>query len=185
MAVSDILINASRTDWTLTQDFTFWYGQNSKFTKYDIGTFIKSDEAPLDIWKKCTMSVEVPQLTSSEMDTVLGGERRANIRMQELFRFTAKFRDFDGLSLRQYFNALWTATHYEYPDTIAGTVVILDSHGKVVFKSSNVVINSVSAIQYDNSSNQIAEFDVQFLSPTYSDSTINNFGKSDYVDNFN
>jgi len=183
MAVSDILINASRTDWTLTKDFEFFYIQNSKFNKFQIQDFINSEEPIQDIYSKCTMSVDVPQLTASEMDSVLGGERRTNIKMQELFRFSAKFRDFNSLALRDYFKGLWTATHFEYPADIAGSVYILHKN-KLVFHSDNVTINSVSAIQFDTTSTQIAEFDVQFLSPTYSDSSINNFGKSDYVDRF-
>ena len=182
--LSDILHNASVTDWTLTQDFSFHYVQNAKLTKFNIFTFVPVRETAIDIYAKSTISVEVPQLTASEMDTVLGGERRVNIRMQELFRFSVKFRDFNGLSLRKYFENIWISTQYEYPEEVNGTVYIYDKSGTLVFSSSNVVINSVSAIQFDNNSNQIAEFDVQFLSPTYSDSKVNDFGKSDYVDRY-
>lgn len=180
----EILQTAIKTDWVQTQDFTFEYHQNPNFTNFTLGDLLNVEGSALDMFNLCCISVDVPQATASELDTVLGGERRVNIRMQELFRFSAKFRDLKGLGLRNYFKGLWIATHSEYPDTINGSVRIMDGVGNLLFQSTNVTINSVSAVQFDNNSSQIAEFDVQFLSPTLSDFTINNFGKSNYGDVF-
>lgn len=185
MSVISTLKNASASNWTKTNEFSFMYIQNPNFNQFTLKDFVYIQGlSEIEIFEKNTISVDVPQLTAGELDTVLGGQRRPNIRMQELFRFQAKFRDEDGLSLRQYFESLWIATQYEYFDDIKGMVVILDVDGNVVFASYDVIINSVSPVQFDNNSSQIVEFDVQFLSPTYSDGVVTNFGKMKYGDSF-
>ena len=46
-----------------------------------------------------------------------------------------------------------------------------------VFGSDNLLITSVSQSQLDNNNTQAVEFTVEFVSPTFSNSLVKDFGK--------
>ena len=177
-SLQSIINGIVNNNWTLTDDFEFYFFN----TKFDISKFI-TDKNALDIFAEHTMSCEVPVLSSGEHDVVSGGERRMTTKMAELFRFNAKFRDSNGTALRRYFMKIWMAQQFEYFDDIKSDIVIMNN-GVPLFYSPNVLITSISPIQFSHDSTQIAEFDVAFMSNTYADVDVSNFGKTTYVDNF-
>ena len=186
MAIKDVMQNALNTNWTLTDNFEV-YMANPAAAKY-FGS--------LDIFKdsieKSLMTIDAPTLTSAEADNILGGERRLGVRMFEAFRFTMKFRDFNGGYLRRFFEGIWMAQQYKYPKDIQSSVSInqdtgngeFDSNIVNIFRTSNALITSVSALNFDNSSTQIAEFDVTFIANKYSNEDFTGFGESTFIDNF-
>lgn len=169
--IQRIVNQAVKTDWTLTDDFELYFYN----PKISLDSFVvTAGEESLSILKSI-VSVDIPQLSSAEMDEVSGGERRIGVKMYESFRFTVKFRDYDALSLRRYFEAIWIAQQYEYFDDIKSTVFV-ENKGINVFNTTDALITGISSIQFDNTSTQIAEFDVSFISNTLSDATIDMFG---------
>lgn len=172
--------NIVNTNWMLTDDFEFTFYNFA----IDINKFIVHENTIVqNIFDRHTMSCEIPILTTGEYETVSGGERRINNKMIEMFRFNAKFRDSDSAALRRYFMKIIAAQQFEYFDDIKSTITIMNN-GVLVYYSTNILITSISPIQFSHDSTQIAEFDVAFISNTYGDVDVNDFGKTSYVDNF-
>jgi hypothetical protein len=169
--------NILKTNWDLTDDFEFIL-TNEFLSKNSVEIFNN------EILAKAVVSVEVPVLTSQEMDVVFAGVRRTNVRMQELFRFTVRFRDFDKGIIRKYFTTLFIAQQYLYFDDVKSNIVIKLGN-KTMFGSENCFISQISAVTYDHNNTGISEFDVTFVSTSYSDEFISNFGSdTEYNHNF-
>lgn len=180
MAIKDVIDIALNTKWTITDNFevditnpkvVFW-------EPTEMGTIIQ----------KSLLSIDVPTLTSPESDYVIGGERRLGVKIFEAFRFTMRFRDFEGGQLRRYFEAIWIAQQYEYFDNIKTSVKIdsilnLDLK-KNIFRTEDALITEVSSIQFDNTSTQIAEFSVAFIANKISDELVTKFGEHTFIENF-
>lgn len=183
MGIKTIVDSALNTNWTLTDDF------NVKLENSSIQFWSNSSEHGTII-NKCLMSIDIPTLTSPETDLVMGGERRIGVKQFEAFRFTAKFRDLEGGELRRYFEAIWVAQQYMYFDKIKTNITITvphltpDNKERIIFKTEDALITSVSSIQFDNASTQIAEFDVTFIANKFSDDVLDEFGHHKFIENF-
>ena len=169
----------ANTPWTLTDEFTFIYHNKLiPIDKMNIMTSTSQDAINASI-----MSVSVPELTSAEIENVSGGERRSGVKMNEFFRFEAKFRDQDALKMRRYFEKIWMAQQYEYFNDIKSHVIVTH-RGVQVFWTSSALITGISAVEFNNETTAIGEFTLQFVSRNYNDNDITGFGDSNYVDKF-
>lgn len=182
--LQSIIQDITRTNWTFIDDYEFTFSNPNP--GFDLSDFIyksPDNEGAANVMAKSIISVDIPVLTAPEIDTVSGGERRIGVRMHEMFRFSAKFRDSESLGLRRYFMKIWAAQQYEYFDDIKSTVVITNNEVEV-FRSNNIIITGVSPVQFSSDNTQIAEFDVQFISNVYGDVDLTDFGHSKYIDKF-
>jgi len=182
MAVSDIVKKISNTNWFLTDNFEVTINNNTVKT----GHF----ENFADDVRKSVVSVTLPELTANENDQVIGGERRIGVQLFEAFRFSVKFRDFNGGQLRQFFEAIWVKQQYEYFDDIRSSVTITTSAGTgqnatILFASQDCLITGISAFSLDNNSTAIAEFDVSFYTNKFSDDLVSGFGSEKVSSIFN
>jgi len=178
-AFSRIITVISDTNWTLTDDFEFVFNNGL----IPISNLNITQGTPEDAISSAIISVDIPELTAAESDVVAGGERRMNVRMQELFRFSLRFRDRDALKLRRYFEKIWMAQQYEYFETIKSSIEIKNK-GVLIFGTFDAMITGISSITFDNNTTAIAEFTLQMVCRTYSDIDVKTFGDSTNVDNF-
>ena len=167
--INDIVQRAQNTNWTLTDNFDIIIHNPSVQDIDDAATII-----PL-----CTVSIDLPELTSAENVQVLGGEQSLGVKMFDPFRFTMKFKDFDSMSLRKYFETIWISQQYGYFDQVK-TEVILKGQNKgletILFKTSEAMIVSIGQVTFDNNTTAIAEFDVTFLTRSYTNDLIDGMG---------
>jgi len=163
--INDVLEKAKNANWTLTDDFEFFFNNSSLISPTNLAESLELG----------VIAINVPELTSPEIDEVLGGERRIGVRLFENFRFTIKFRDYGGGAIRRYFQTIWVSQQHMYFDDIKSTVSI-NSTGKTIFYTTDALITSISSINFDNNSTQIAEFDVTFLARSYSDEFVSGIG---------
>ncbi len=167
--------NALRTNWTLTDDFSFIFTNNKRPL-----TTSGSDMSVQDILDMSVINIDLPQL-GSDVETVMqAGEWRIYNAKFQPFTFSATFRDFGSLDLRNYFSIVWMDAQRGYFDKVKSTVKI-SVNGGIVFETEDCLITSVSQVQLDNSNSQIAEFTVEFSTPYYSNSQIKNFGSDEYT----
>ena len=178
-SIESIVKLATNTKWTLTSDFEVTL--ENKFIKYPMN--INTEDQWSSTLAKSIVSINSPDLTAAEVDEVLGGERRIGVRMFEAFRFTIKFRDFDGGLFKRYFENIWVAQQSTYPDDVS-TKILIHAQGKLVFGAENCLITSVSGINFDNGSAQIAEFDVVFISNSYSSQSVSEVGTNSWNASF-
>ena len=169
-STKDTVKNILQTNWDLTDDFVFVIHNTYINTKCKKGECLDNE-----VLQKSLLSVEIPVLTSQEIDNVLGGTRRINTKMQESFRFNVRFRDFDAGRLKKYFTMMWVAQQYMYFDDIKSTIHI-KVNGSTAFYSENCIITQISAQTYDTSSTGISEFEITFMSPSFTDTNIKEFG---------
>lgn len=165
----DIVKNILNTDWDISDDFEV---SINNYFMTNVPEVIQIDNEML---KKSIISVELPTLTSQELDYVFNGTRRTSTKMQEQFRFNIRFRDFEGGIMRKYFTTIWTAQNYAYFDEVK-SVVKIEMHGTTMFYSENCIITQISSQTYDHSSTGIAEFEITFISPSFTDVYIKELG---------
>ena len=173
-SINDIMINAMKTNWALTDDFQITI-QNIKRPLVVKGTGMSVQDV-LDV---SIMNVDLPQLGSTVESVMQAGEWRIYNAKFEPFSFSITFRDFGGLDLRNYFSAVWMDAQRGYFDDVKSKVTV-SLGGKLVFESADCLITSVSTVQLDNSNSQIAEFSVEFSSPYYTNAQIKEFGTDAY-----
>jgi hypothetical protein len=127
--------------------------------------------------KYAVVSVDIPPMSSQEIDTVIGGLRRINVKMYESFRFRIRFRDIDGNQIRKLFQNIFVAQQYEYFDNIK-TNINIKNGGKVIFNSEDCLIISIQQQTLDNNNTAISEFEVTFISPSISNQYLKGFGNN-------
>jgi len=173
----NIITNILNTNWDLTDDYTFFIYNDFLHTR-------GSNELNDENLQKSIISVEVPVLSSQEVDTVIGGIRRTGVKIQEQFRLVIKFRDFGGGHLKSHFTKLFAAQQYMYFDDIKSTIRIT-ANNEIQFYSENCIITQISAQTYDNNNSNISDFDVTFISPSFTDKHIMNLGSDQhYAESF-
>jgi hypothetical protein len=182
-SISDTVNNILDLNWDITDDFEITIKNNyagSLFNK-KLPDWIKKFESNLGV---SVVNVNLPQMTSQEIDVVLGGLRRTNVKMQEAFRFEMTFRDYDNGLLRKIFTAIWTAQQFKYFDEVKSTIKI-EKGGSNIFESDNCLILSVNSQTYDHNNSGLSEFSVQFISPSFSNDITKNLGiDADFADFF-
>jgi len=169
MAIHEIMTNALRADWCITDDFSIYI-----FNKYLEIDGIQGFTAQ-QILDMCVKSVDTPQISSDVTPTLVAGTWRIHSAKFQVFTFSVVFRDLAGLRLKERFTEVWHLQQREYFDDIKSEVELKVNH-HVVFASDNLLISSVSQSQFDNANSQASEFTVEFVSPTFTNNTLNNFG---------
>jgi len=187
---------------TLTSNFSNYQGDAQKHpvldsilsTKWDVknefdvyiyNNFIADKMGDTDIFTKETfdksiVSLTLPEVASQEMDNVVGGLRRHNVKMYESFRFSITFRDFSDNILRKMFTNIWVAQQYMYYDYIATGVYILKGQS-VLFSSDRCLITNISVDSYDQSATDFVTFTVNFISSELNNTYLERFGSdADY-----
>jgi hypothetical protein len=125
------------------------------------------------------VSASVSSLSSNEVDNVIARTRRLNVQMQEQFRFSLRFRDNEMGSLRKFFTAIFAMQQHSYFDDIKTTVIIMrkiEDTTNPLFHTDSALITQISEVTLNHNENSITEFDVQFVSPSYGDNIIYDFG---------
>lgn len=167
----NIVSSIMNTQWDFSDDFDFSIIFPGKY---------KDDfKINKDIIRKSVISVELPVLSSQEIDNIIGGTRRVNVKMQELFRFNVKFRDFQNGVLKRIFTILWVAQQFDYFDNVKSTIKISKSkNGKedILFLSEDCVISQISSQTFSNEESNVVEFDVTFVTPSFTNTNIVKFG---------
>ncbi len=173
MGINQIMNNALKTKWNLTDDFDFRF-TNPKYTLAGISA--DNGISPQEILDMCCMNIDLPQL-SGDIDAVLhAGEYRLNAKKFQAFTVSVTFRDVLGLKLRDHFLKIWSDTQTEYFDSIKSKLEVY-TQGNLIFESDMCLIASVSQVQLDNSNTQVSEFTVEFHTPYYTNSDMKDFGK--------
>jgi hypothetical protein len=177
LSSKDIVQNILNTNWDFSDSFDIEFTNTFAL---DRGMFLPKDE---DL-SKSVISVEVPTFSSQEIDTVLGGMRRPQVRLYELFRFVIRFRDFDGGKLRETFLKLFIAQQYQYVDVV-GSNINIKHNGRLLFNTEKALITNISSQIFDNSNSGISEFEVTFISSDFTNEEIKGFGSDgNYADSF-
>jgi len=160
MGINSILENALIAPWCLTDDFSFYYSNNMMPFEGIAGL---SPNDSLDI---AVINVDTPQLSADVTTTLVAGRWRTHSTKFQPFTFSVTFRDVAGMPLKNFFINVWAQQQKEYFDDAKSTVKI-SSAGSTVFSTEYALISSVSTSQFDNNNTAVAEFTVEFLSPTY------------------
>ena len=166
---SDVITDILTTDWDISDDFKVEIVNNFVTHK------LKLVDRLIQAGNSGVISVDLTPLSSQEIDNVIGGIRRVNVRMYESFRFGIRFRDYNGGELRKVFTDIWVAQQYMYPDEIASKITIKQKD-KVMFESDKCLITGVAQATLDNTNSTITEFEVTFITPTFSNTEIKDFG---------
>ena len=170
MGIHKIMTNALRADWALTDDFQIYI-----FNQYLQIDGIQGYTAQ-DILDMCVINVDIPTMQAEIPNTMVAGAWRVHAAKFQPFTITVTFRDLNGLRLKERFTEVWMSQQREYFDDIKSEIRI--SLGQTeVFSSDNLLITSVSQSQLDNNNTQAVEFTVEFVSPTFSNSLVKDFGK--------
>lgn len=176
MSINNVMMNAMQTQWNLTDDFDFRI-TNLKHNLGHLSSLVSL--APQEVLDMCTMNIDLPQL-SGDIDAVLhAGEYRLNAKQFQPFTVSITFRDVLGLKLREYFTKIWMDQQKEYFDRIKSKIEVY-TQGNLIFESDMCLIASVSQVQFDNANAQISEFTVEFQTPYYTNSSMQDFGKRNY-----
>jgi len=165
---NDIVQNILSTNWDYTDDFEVIIVNS--FVP-NVGKTITENEI-----KKAIISVEIPPFSAGELENIIGGQRRVNVRLYETFRFSIRLRDFDGGYLRKYFTSIWIAQQELFHDEIKTSVEIKVNNG-LIFKSDDCIITQVSGSTFDNTNTNISEITIQFSASTLITEEIKDFGK--------
>ena len=174
IGINRIMQNAKNANWALTDDFQFRFINANRPLNAT-----ESDLTAGDILDISVVNLDIPQLGSSVKTILQGGEYRIYNAIFEPFTVNVTFRDFGGMELRNYFSEVWMASQRGYFNDIKSTITI-SMGGNIIFHSDDCLINSVSQIQLNNASTQIAEFSVDFSSPYYTNALTDKFGKNTY-----
>ncbi len=174
MGINTIMRNAMQTRFCITDDFLFTFHSASR--ELNVKDTNLSAQEILDM---CIMSVNLPEVSSSTEAVLQGGEYRIYNAIFRPFEITATFRDFGSTDLRNYFASAWMDSQRGYFDDVACKVSI-QHRGKVMFESSECLVTSVSQVELDNGSTQVAEFTVSMTSPYYTNDEISKFGSDAY-----
>jgi len=174
MSINTIMRNATKTRFHLTDDFLFTFHSSSRELNIK-----DTNLASQEILDMCIMSINLPEVSSSTEAVLQGGEYRIYNAIFRPFEISATFRDFGSSDLRNYFSSIWMDSQRGYFDDVVCKVSI-QHRGKVMFESSECLITSVSQIELDNGSTQVAEFSVSMTSPYYTNDEITKFGSDAY-----
>jgi hypothetical protein len=178
----DIVQSIMSTKWDFSDDFEVTITNNFINTKFKDKGFAD------DLKKACKsaiISVDIPPMSSQEIDMVIGGIRRVGVKMYESFRFGIRFRDFEGNKLRKIFTNIFVAQQYMYLDEIATKIEIKQAN-KVLFSSEKCLITAVQQQTLDNQNTAINEFEVTFISPSITNEHLKDFGlDANYSGSFN
>jgi len=167
MGINNIMKNALNTNWTWTDDFSFF------FTNREV-QFPSMKLSQEDIWDIAVINIDLPQVSAGVNSVVIGQEYRFWIPLHDVFTFTITFRDFEEMKLKEYFTEIWVKQQSKYYDDIKSTVQIIAGEG-IMFKSDDVLITNISQTQLDNTNTQIAEFSVEFVSKTLTNNITKEF----------
>ena len=187
--IQNLIDLSKETNWSLTDNFSVYFSFPetpdgvSKYT-FDFKKFTHLENIE-DIFQMSVTTVNVPDMRSGEITSVLGGEYRIQNKMFELFRFSVTFKDFNNHVLYRYFQMLWAASQYEYLDNVKiGVFITSGDFDDVIFSSPECLIENVSQLTYDQGNTQIAEFSVEFKTATVSNMTLREFGNIKYAEKF-
>lgn len=175
MKLDDIVSKAYNTNWVLSDEFIVEIDPS------------KPNDITQDEWNMAIISMTTPELSSQTSDLVLGGSRRITSRIQDVFRFTITFRDFDQNKLRSYFETKFALQQKLYPEDIETEIIVRHLKkdiGSIIF-STRALITNISGANFNNSESGIQEFTVSFSSSWITNNNIPFFGTStfnEYID---
>ncbi len=176
--IYETMLAAATTNWTRVDDFNFTLNNQTRDLSGIATTSVD------ELFARCVVNTNLPQMGSAANNVLIGGEYRIYNAKFEPFTFDVTFRDFEVMTLRNYFMTIWMDAQRGYYDDVKSTVTISandsDGNSKKLFFSEDCLITSVSQVQMDNGNNQIAEFTVEMSSPYYSNEEITKFGSNEW-----
>jgi len=182
MDINSIIKEVQNTNWQKSDDFKIIITTSNEKLSVQKVLGVKDVDA---LWAKSVISFETPTISAPASEHYLGGEWRIQTGRPEVFKFGMKFRDFDSGDLRRYFATLFTYNQYNYvEDSYIQIKVTNTADDIVIFKSDEVLIENVSAGNFDSQNSSISEFSVQFTSPTYTDDFLERMGSKEYIEKF-
>ena len=167
MGIHNILNNALHAKWTWTDDFKFFFQNNSV-------PFPSDRLSAPDIWEMSVINIDLPQASSSVESVVIGQEYKFWVPLHDTFTFTVTFRDLQKMKLKEYFTEIWINQQSKYYDDVKSNVKIEGGDG-ILFESPEVLITNISQSQIDNANTQIIEFSVEFISKSLTNNTVKDF----------
>jgi len=119
------------------------------------------------------VSIDTPQFTNQNIEVYVGDQWRIHNGRDELYRFSMTFRDQDQMKLYKKFVTAYQFQKSQYLEDCKSYITLwkdadyMDEVDKKLFDFEEVMIDSVSQLQFNNTTEaQIAEFTVQFKTPT-------------------
>jgi hypothetical protein len=179
---NDIIQKIMSKEWDLSDNFAV-----SITNPFIITHFSQYKEDLVSAGEEAIISVNIPPMSAQEIDEVLGGLRKTSVRTYEQFRFSIRFRDYGGGTLRKLFNTIFIAQQYMYLDEIATEIKITQKgyEDSLVFKSSECLITAIQEQTLDHNTTEVSNFEVVFIAPTFTNNLIKDFGKdADYARSF-
>lgn len=170
MKIDDIVSKAYSTNWVLSDEFVVSIDPT------------KDNGISQEEWNMAVVSMTSPELSAQEGDIVLGGARRVTSRIQDVFRFTITFRDFDQNKLRSYFETKFALQQKLYPEDIETEITVrhfTNDVGSPIFNTKALITN-ISGANFNNSESSIQEFTVSFSSGWISSPNTPFFGTSGF-----
>jgi hypothetical protein len=164
------LLKAYETKWSFINTFTVqiqFPNQIKQFIKWT-----NEDERGVNI---NIVSIDTPQFSNAPIESFIGDRWVMHNGRDEMYRFSITFRDQDQMSLYKKFVSAYLMQRQKYLDEAVMTITLWkdadylddDLPLKPLFNYENVLIDSVSQVQFNNTTeNQIAEFTLQFKTTT-------------------
>lgn len=168
MKLADGVTKAYEEKWSFVNTFTFDMQVPNEETKAKVGW---TDQILRDL-NLNVISVDTPQFTNQPIEVFVANKWRIHNGRDELYRFSVTFRDKDQLTLYRAFVKHYNETRADYFDNVKLVINLSkdadwfgEQENKQLFEFGDVIIESVSQIQFNNTTeNQIAEFTVNFKS---------------------
>jgi len=185
MSVSQIMTSMKNTNWTLTDDFSLLViPSNPDFAIEKVIQDLPAD--PTTFFKSTVVSVEIPAVTpNTQIEHYVGGEYIVQNSIPQVFRFTARFRDINNGELRRWFELLFAHSQFSFGEECYLNVIVMDNKfNKMIFNSSKVLIDNVSAVTYDTNNTNVLEFDISFKTAYLTDDYLTDFGSMMYIANW-
>lgn len=168
MELAKAIQRAYDTQWSYVNSFTV-HLMFSAAAKAFIG-WTEQDARDINL---NIISIDTPQFSNSPIEVYTGDRWKIHNGREDMYRFTMTFRDQDQLDLYKKFVAAYLFQKHSYFDDAKMQITLMkdaDYVGettKTLFDFSDVFIESVSKIQFSNTTEaQIAEFSVDFKTPT-------------------
>lgn len=158
------LQTAYNTKWSYVNTFTVEIGFATQ-----IATHIGWDNGLSRDINLHIISIDTPQLTNQNIEAFIGNRWKIHNGRDELYRFSITFRDKDQMQLYSKFVKAYLYQKDHYFKDVSMTIGLFkdadytDQHEKKIFNFEHVMIDSVSQVQFNNTTEaQIAEFSVDF-----------------------
>lgn len=168
MKLNDVINKVQNINWTKINNFSIILMPNdlqfSSLINWDRGSEFN------DTLNTALVSIETPAYTAAEVSTFVGNTWRYHQGRDELFKFQLTFRDYNQMALYTLFRNAYEKSKDQYADRVKFQLKIFSDADKNVQQKNileidDAILINVSQVQFSHKTeNEIAEFNVQFMS---------------------